>query len=111
MDIPISITKEVLWQYVNIKINRLFSTFHVFSVITILITEMIKELKDGKEIKIHNLGTLSLVKTKPRMHCDITKGNAPSLSKGYKKLKFRLTPRIKKKLRRELDLDKTYGAT
>jgi nucleoid DNA-binding protein len=97
MNIPTSITKEVLWQYVNIKINRLFSTLHVFSVITILITEMIKELKDGKEIKIHNLGTLCLVKTKPRMHCDITK--------------FRLTPRIKKKLRRELDLDKTYGAT
>lgn len=109
MNIPINITKRILWQYVNIKINRVVHTFHVLGVITILFSEMIKDLKGGIEIKIHNLGTLRLVKTKPRIHCDITRGNAPVLSKGYKKLDFQMTPRIKKKLRGSLDIDKTYG--
>lgn len=102
-----SISKRNLWRYINRKIKRTIHHYHVFSVIAILFEEIIKDLKIGKEIKIVNLGTLSLRKTKPRLYHNV-KYKKVMLSKGYRLLKFSLAAKIRKKLRAHVDLDKTF---
>lgn len=104
------ISKVRLQRYVHSRLNHIFHSFQVLNVITILFEEMFQDLKNRKEIKIHNLGTLQIQKTKPRLHCNITQGNKQILSKGSKKMTFLMSYRIKKRLRGLLDLDKTYGA-
>jgi nucleoid DNA-binding protein len=106
---PATIIKRVLHEHVHLRLRGFFHRFQVLDVLTILLEEMIRDLKEGKEIKIHNLGTLQLVKTKPRMHCDITQGNRSVLSKGSWRLQFQLLDRIAKRLRGLIDLDKTFG--
>lgn len=105
----ISINKRVLWRFVNKKIKRIINHYHVFSVITILFEEMIKDLISGKEIKIYNFGTLSLKKMNPRRYHDV-KQRKVVMSKGYKILRFKLAPPIRKKICDNVDLDKTSGA-
>lgn len=105
-NIPNSISKRYLWRYVNQKIQRVVHHYQVFSVITILFEEILTDLKNNKEIKINNFGTLSLDQLKPRMHYDIVR-NEVRLAKGYKILRFFLAQPFKKKLCQELDLDKT----
>jgi nucleoid DNA-binding protein len=108
MKIPTSISKKVLWQYVNLKIRRSIHHAHVFSVITILFDEMIKDLISGKEIKIINFGTLVLKQMKPRKYHDV-RYMCVMQSDGYKILRFSLTPKIRKKICDFLDIDKTFG--
>ena len=103
---PSSISKRVLWQYVNKKIRRLVHHYHVFSVMTILFEEMLKDLKSGKRIRIFNFGTLSLQKTKPRKYFDVRYQQVMQ-SSGHRILRFILAPTLSKKLRHHLDLDKT----
>jgi len=106
-EIPTSISKRFFWRYVNKKINRLVNHLHVTSVIAILFEEMLIDLKNGKDIKIHNLGTLSLPKMKPRKYHDV-RFNQVMYSEGRHVLRFTLAPVIHKKLRSLLDLDKTF---
>lgn len=106
MENDLSINKRTLWRYVNRQIRRTIHHYHVFSVITILFDEMIKDLKLGKSINIFNFGILSLYDTKPRKYHDVTKRQI-MLSKGSRIMKFKLAPVIHKKLRNYLDLDKT----
>ena len=107
MDIPSNVSKRDLWKYVNLKIKRLIHHYHVFSVITILFEEMLNDLKQGKDIKIFNLGILSLKETKPRLYHDVTKKQL-ILSNKHKILKFLLAPKIRKKICEHLDIDMTF---
>ena len=104
---PDNITKRSLWRYVNKKINRTIHHYHVFGVITILFEEIIKDLKQGKDINIFNLGILSLSETKSRKYYDVRYQQVMQ-SKGYRILKFKLAAPIHKKLRKLLDIDKTF---
>lgn len=97
-----SINKRSLWRYVNIKINRIIHHYHVFSVITILFDEMLKDLISGKDIKIFNFGLLKLKDTKPRKYHDV-RYKKILLSKSHRILKFTLAPPIRKKLCANLD--------
>jgi nucleoid DNA-binding protein len=106
-DIPVNVTKRTFWRYVNLKIKRTIHHYHVFAVISILFEEMLKDLKQGKEINIFNLGVLFLNKTKPRLYHDVTKKQLV-LSKERKILKFKLARKLKKRLTRNLDIDKTF---
>ncbi len=108
MKIPTSISKKVLWQYVNLKINRSIHHAHVFSVITILFDEIVKDLVNGKEIKIVNFGTLILKELKPRKYHDVRYMRVMQ-SNGSKILRFSLTPKIRKKICDFLNIDKTFG--
>lgn len=103
-----SINKRVLWRYVNKKIHRLIHHYHVFSIITILFEEMIKDLVNGKDIKIFNFGVLTLKYMKPRKYHDVNQRRVV-LSKRHRILRFSLAKIIRKKLCDNLDLDKTYG--
>jgi nucleoid DNA-binding protein len=101
-----NISKRVFWRYVNVKIKHIIHNYHVFSIITILFEEILKDLKQGKEVKIFNFGILSLNDTKPRMYHDIHKRQVV-LSKGRKILKFKLSRKVRKKMIENLDIDKT----
>lgn len=102
----LSVSKRDLWRFVNNKIKHLIHHYHVFAVITILFEEMIKDLKQGKSIRVVNLGTISLFTTKSRWHHHVNLRRMV-LSPGHRVLRFVLTPTIHKKLVEFLDLDKT----
>ena len=103
---PQSISKRDLWRYVNRKIKHIVHYYDVFAVISILFDEMVKDLKQGKSIRIANLGTISLQPTKPRWYHNV-KLRKMVLSPGYRVMRFVLTPKIHKKLIQLIDLDKT----
>lgn len=100
----VSISKRDLWRYVNHKIKRLIHHYHVFSIISILFEEMIKELKAGKEIKIKNFGRLTLKEMPPRKYHDV-RFQKVMKSPGYKIMRLFLSKPIRKKLCESLDLD------
>lgn len=106
-NIPISIDRRILWRFVNKKINRVVHHFHVLSVINILFDEILKDLKDDKELKIHNLGTIQLKNMPPRRYHDVTLHKIME-AKGRKVLRFFLTESIRKKLTSSIDIDKTF---
>lgn len=102
----VSISKRDLWRYVNRKIKRLVHRYHVFAVISILFEEMVKDLRQGKPVKISNLGTIILQPTKPRWYHNVALRKMV-LSPGYRILRFSLAKPIHKKLIELLDLDTT----
>lgn len=102
---PTSISKRILWRFVNQKIRRLVNSAHVFSVMTILFEEILKDLKRGKEIRLFNFGKLSLNPTKPRKYFDVRYQKVMQ-SKGHRILRFILAPALNKKLRQHLNIDK-----
>jgi nucleoid DNA-binding protein len=101
----LSISKRDLWHYVNRKIKRLIHHYHVFSVISLLFEEMLQDLRDGKEIKIANLGTLVLKDTPPRKYHDV-RFRRVMQSPGHRVMRLFLARPIRKKLCDSLDLDK-----
>jgi nucleoid DNA-binding protein len=100
----LSISKRDLWHYVNRKIKRLIHHYHVFSIISLLFEEMIKDLQAGKDIKIANFGTLMLKDTPPRKYHDVRLRRVME-SPGYKVMRLFLAKPIRKKLCDSLDLD------
>lgn len=106
-DIPTNVSKRNLWRYVNQRIKRIIHHYHVFGVISILFEEILKDLKQGKEIKIFNFGTISLRETKPRWYHDINQKKLV-LSSKHRILRFALAPKIRKKLCAHLDIDATF---
>jgi nucleoid DNA-binding protein len=105
-DLPTSISKRELWRIINKKINRSIHHYHVLSVITILFEEMLIDLKQDKNIEIFNFATISLQNNKPRKYYDI-RFQQVMQSEAHRILTFILSPRINKKLRALLNLDKS----
>jgi nucleoid DNA-binding protein len=102
----LSIDKRKLWQYVNLKINRIIHHYHVLSVVTILFDEMLKDLRQGKLIKIFNFGTFVMKTMKPRRYFDV-RFQKVMLSPGHRILRFIMVKPLRKKLVSHLDLDRT----
>ena len=100
----INVSKRDLWHYVNRKIKRLIHHYHVFAVISILFDEMTQDLKDGKEIKIANLGVLILKNMPARKYHDVRFKRVME-SPGHRVLRLFLSKVIRKKLCTALDLD------
>ncbi len=100
-------SKRSFWRFINKKMNRLIHHYHIFSVISILFDEMVKDLKKGKEIKIFNFGVLKLMNTKPRKYHDF-RFQKVMQSDGHKIMKFTLNNKIKKKICSHLDIEKTF---
>jgi nucleoid DNA-binding protein len=99
-----NVSKRDLWHYVNRKIKRMIHHYHVFSIISILFDEMLRDLKDGKEIKIANLGTFVLKDTPPRKYHNVRLRcmmDAP----GYRIIRLFLARPIRKKLCNFINLD------
>ena len=99
-----SINKRLLWKYVNRKIKHTIHRYHVFGVMNILFDELLKDLKNGKEIEIFNFGSLKLKDSKARLYHDVTRRQV-LMSKKHRILKFSLASAIRKKLCKHLKLD------
>jgi nucleoid DNA-binding protein len=104
VDKIISISRAALRRYVNKKIKRAVHTYHVLGIINILFDEMLKDLKDGKEIKIFNLGVLSLKPTKPRRYYNVV-FKKTMMSNGKKILRFKMARNLHKKIITHLDTE------
>lgn len=103
-----NISKRDLWHYVNRKVKRLIHHYHIFSIISILFDEVAKDLRDGKEIKITNLGTLVLKTMPPRKYHDV-RFHKVMESPGHRVLRLFLARPLRKKLCDSLDLDSKLG--
>lgn len=101
----IEITKRDFWRYINKKIKKIVHHQHVLNIISILFEEMILDLKNDKEIKIFNLGTLFLQKNNSKKYYDVRFQKIME-SKPAKILKFVPSKKFKKKLVSRIDLDK-----
>ena len=108
MEIPNSISRQVLWYYILGKINNTIHHAHVFSVMSILFEEILNIMISGNELKIINFGTLILKKMGPRLHHNV-RNNTMVYSGGNKSLKFSVAPKIRNKLCNNLDIDRTFN--
>jgi nucleoid DNA-binding protein len=88
--IPTGVNKKNFWPYINAKINRVIHNRHVYSVINIMLEELIKELFNGKKIEIINLGTLSFEEHENK-----------------KVFKFKIDPVFRQKIFNYLDFKRT----
>jgi nucleoid DNA-binding protein len=102
-----TISKRKLWRYVNIKINRAIHHYHVFSVITILFDEILKDLMDDKKINIHNFGTLYFAKTKRRQYFNVILRKF-MMCEPHRILRFKLDWKVRKKMTSLIDVEKTF---
>ena len=103
-----NVSKRSFWTYINKKIKHTVHQYHVLSVISILFDEMRKDLKAGKEIKIHNFGTIALRQTNPKRYHDV-RFNRVMQSQGHKIMRMTLTKKFKKRLCSLLNIDATFG--
>ena len=92
-----NISKKELWRSVNLEIKRKVNAYQVFSVISALFDEILEDLKNGKEIKIFNFGTLYMYKTKPRKYFHLVHRKVME-STGKKMIKFELIRKVRKAL-------------
>lgn len=90
-----SITKRFLWRHVNKKMNYLIHHYHIFSVLSILFDEILKDLQEGKSLNIINFGTLRLNDLAPRRYYDVREQTI-KISQPHKILKFTLSKSFKK---------------
>lgn len=102
---PINISNRLLCRYVNNRINFVVCSRHVLSILSILLEEIVKDLKDGKEIEINNFGTIYLTKVNPRYYHSVVTGGLVK-SKEYRTLRFILSKKIKDFLLKFVDVDK-----
>jgi nucleoid DNA-binding protein len=104
MDNIVSISRAVLRRYVNFKIKKAVHTYHVLGIINILFSEMLGDLKAGKDIKVFNLGVLRLEPTNPRRYYNVV-FKKTMMSSGKKILRFKLASKIHNKIIAHLDTE------
>lgn len=98
-----SITKRILWRYVNNKMDHLIHHYHIFSILSILFDEILKDLKAGKSLTIINFGTLRLDNLSPRRYYDVRE-QMMKTSQSHKILKFTLSKPFRKMLLQHLNV-------
>lgn len=102
----VEFSKRLLWRYVNKKLRKVVHTYHVFAILSILIEELILDLKNDKEIKIFNFSKIYLHKTKPRKYFDVRYQKIME-SQGSKIIKIELSKKLKNKLVKYLHIDES----
>jgi nucleoid DNA-binding protein len=92
-DKPKNIQKLKIVAFVSRKLENTIAYFHIFSVINILVEELIIELKTKREIKIPNFGTFRLKSLKPKKIKSVV-NNQTILTKPSNSVKFKLSRNI-----------------
>lgn len=93
-------SKNTLWRLITKDINYSIHSFHIIAVIHILIEEILKEMKAGKEIDITNFGILKIKRIKPKKITTINERNIKFVS-AINSLRFILPRHISKYLLKE----------
>jgi nucleoid DNA-binding protein len=107
--VPDIISKKLLWTYVAHKINHSLHTSHIISITAILFDELIKDLKLGKEINIHNFGSFRVSARAPQRYFDWFKKEVLITKGGKNLLSFTLTSKLIELIKNNLHLDKTFS--
>lgn len=100
-----SIDKRDLIKHVNLKINRSIPSIHVYSVVSILIDELLQDLKNNKDIEIFNFGKIYFSVKEPFRIFDYV-NKKHTLTKRYKYLKFKIAKELRDKIIEYLDVSK-----
>jgi|ERR1700722_2592493 len=87
--------KRKLWTLLIKELNHFVHSSHIYSVLNILIEEMISDLVSGKNIKIINFGSFSLKELKPRRYLDLATRRF-KISGPSKALRFKISRNISK---------------
>jgi nucleoid DNA-binding protein len=103
-----SIDKRLFTSKVSKKLNRSIEVVHINSIINLLCESLLKKLEDSGEFSIENFGTFQLQKTKPRKYFNVLEQEF-KVSEGNNLIKFKLNRKLKKKIAKHVDLDKTIG--
>ncbi len=102
------ISKRLFWRFLNKKTKKIIHHYHIFSVMSILFDEIVKDLLKNKKIKIFNFGTLFLDKKNPKKYYDV-RYQKIMISKGSRLLKLLLVKKLRSKLINLLDVDASLG--
>lgn len=92
--------KRQLWLLIIKELNHCVHNAHIFSIINILVEELIKELLVGNEIKIINFGTFYIKTINPKKIKSVISGNIMTTRK-TKALRFRLSSKLVKYLSKQ----------
>lgn len=101
-----SIDKRLFVSKISKKINRTIEIVHVNSIVNLLCEELMNELEKLGEFEISNLGKFQTKKTKPRRYFNVLDQEF-KMSEGNNLLKFKLSRKLKKKISKHVDLEKT----
>ena len=96
-----SIDKKKLWRLIIKDLNYSIHISHIFSVINILIDELIRELKSGKEISIKNFGVFKIKTLKPKKIISVRTGKVKFVER-TKALRFVIAKRLTKLIRKSI---------
>jgi nucleoid DNA-binding protein len=95
--------KHKIWSSIHKKLKHIRRQ-HIISVVSILIDELVKELKIGGNIKITNFGVLKLKNYKPRIIPNVVLGKL-NITKASKSLRLKLSRKLSKYLT-DINLEK-----
>jgi len=101
---PISISKIKFLNDLVKKMRRLITRFEIMSIMNVFFEELMKDLESGREIKVHNFGSLWLKTNLPRAKYNPLK-KAAVLCKSYRIYSFKIAKSIKKELLENWDID------
>jgi nucleoid DNA-binding protein len=103
-----SIDKRLFISKVSKKLKRTISIPHTNSVINLLCENILKDLEETGKFEIKNLGTFELIKMNPKKYFNVIEQSL-KLTKGNKRIKFKLNKKLKKKISNSIDFEKTIG--
>jgi nucleoid DNA-binding protein len=87
--------KRKLHSLICKDLNHIIHHLHIFSVINILIEEIIKELKSGNEIDIGNFGIFSIKELRPKKIISLTNREVKFVDR-TKVLRFKIARKLTK---------------
>lgn len=101
---PVKIGKMLFLKDLIAKMRRKALNNEIRSIMNVVLEELMKDLESGKEIKVHNYGTMQLITYMPSNHYSPLK-KATVLCVPYRNYFFKIAQSIKKELLQNWDID------
>lgn len=102
-----SISKKLFWRYINSKLRGKIHSAHVLSIVNILLDELKNDLLNRKDVNIINFGKFKYIKLNPKKYFNVREQEI-MWSKGSNIIRFIISKKIRSKLLKNVDIDKTY---
>jgi len=107
--LPLCINRKMFVRYVCRRLQFEIDSIHVACIAGILFDEIMKDMFNNKEIKIHNFAVLRLYQLSDQMGHDVVR-RTTVVKKGVKVLRLILDEAIKNIVDLHLDVEKTLEA-